>query len=211
MQAWAGFAGVGAVIWAAHLGKSGFNDWLQEKQTERRMTAAERLMTLVYKAQRTIPAIRNPGSFWAENAAAEKRLVENQPGFESWEDEKKDRYRASQIVLDRLQANKELWANLFECLPLAKAFYGDNCEQQLDRLWGLHTKLLVSANTYARTMPDSNQGLSDRAFDDLFGHPEADPIDQELSELVAYFETTVLPDLVGKRQRDAAINESPGG
>lgn len=194
MQAWAGFAGVGAVIWAAKVGKNTFGSWLVERQTERRLDIADKLMTLVYRAQRAFPEIRSATSIWAEDATAEQRLQESHPQYSNWEQHKKDRYRGAQIVLDRLKAKKDLWSNIYESLPLARAYYGQQCEERLQQILRLQSTVLHRANTYARTSDTQNQEISDKAFDALFS--EDDDIDSQLRELVMYFEQTVLPDLV---------------
>ena len=108
MQAWAGIAGAGAVFYAAHRGAASFEQWLKQRQTERKIAAAERIMTFVYKAKRTFEAIRNAGSFGYESDAAEKRLKESYPDFEHEEAGKKQRMVAAQIVYDRLNAAKEV-------------------------------------------------------------------------------------------------------
>jgi hypothetical protein len=197
MQAWAGFAGVGAVLWAAHVGRTTFDDWQRQKRAERRMEAAERLLTLVYRAQRTFAGVRNPGAFWAERKAAEERLLEQQTNFRDMDEEEQERYTTSQVILDRLRANKELWSELFQCLPLAKAFFGAACEQKLDMLWQLHARLLLAANEYAKLDPAGNQALSDRYFYDLVGSFGADDaFDKELLGIVLFLEEMLLPQIV---------------
>lgn len=162
------------------------------------MEAAEKLLTLVYRAQRTFAGIRNAGAFWAERNAAEKRLTEGHADFLHMDDEKKERFRTAQVILDRLHANKDLWSELFQCLPLAKALFGSECEQQLDSLWGLHTKLLLAANQYAKVDPAANAALSERYFDDLVGtFDDQDRFERELLGTVLLLEQTLLPEIVG--------------
>src|SRR5574338_528940 len=196
MQACAGFAGVGAVVWAANVGKSTFDDWLRQRQMERRIAAADRVMTVAYKATRAFEAIRNSGAFWAESAAAIKRLKETEPAFESWPEDKQSRHEAAQIVLDRLRANNALWNELFESLPAAKAYFGQETEQALESIWTAHAMLLASANTYARTESSSEANV--RAFEALFGGGVDDQIDKNLTSSVAHLEKYVLPIIAGE-------------
>lgn len=193
MQAWAGFAGAAAVVAVAKIGASTF---LKERQLERKIAAADRLMTFVYKVKRAFPGIRNNGVFWAESAAAKERLKASQTDYDSWAEEKKQRYEIAQIILDRLQANKALWAELFECLPYARAYFGPECEQHVDRVWQIYNMILSRANMFAKITADNPK--SDEYEDVILEASENDEINTKLGEVVIYFETHVLPTIASR-------------
>lgn len=195
MQAWAGFAGAAAVVLVAKIGASTF---LKERQLERKIAAADRLMAFVYKAKRAFPGIRNNGVIWAETAAAVERLKASQTDYDGWPEWKKERYQIAQTVLDRLQANKSLWTELFECLPYARAYFGAECEQQIDRVWRLYNWILSRANLFAKVSPDNPK--SDEYEDIILEASEDDEINTTINSVVAYFEDKVLPTIASRPQ-----------
>ena len=54
------FAGALAVVYAAKVGANTFDSWKRQKQEERRMDAAEKILTLAYELRYTLAGIRSP-------------------------------------------------------------------------------------------------------------------------------------------------------
>lgn len=200
MQAWAGFAGAGAVFYAAHRGAASFEQWLRQRQTERKIVAAERIMTFAYKAKRAMQSIRNPGSFGYESDAAEAKLKETVPNFTSLDSGKRHRMVIAQIVYDRLDTAKEVWAELFECLPIARAFFGTTCERQVHAIWEARAQISTAAQMYRAHDPaNGSQGRYEKAFWDILDEGEPGSVTTLINGSVTYMEANVLPFISGER------------
>jgi hypothetical protein len=75
MQAWAGFTQAGAVVFVAYKGADAFNAWRRQKIEERRIDAAERILTLAYRVRRALSSIRSPMMWASALEHAEKSLI----------------------------------------------------------------------------------------------------------------------------------------
>lgn len=204
MQAWAGFAGAGAVLWVGLKGADTYRLWLLQKQTERRIAVAERILTLTYRLKRAFTAIRSPGSFGHEHAAAEE-LLKDQDIYDRMTAEQKRKAQISQIILTRIRSYKEDWDELFACLPLARAFFGLPVESALEKFWKQQVAVSVSAEMYWDEQSDSEfrkkleadfwEGFSDRRI-------AADEVGRNIQEAVDAIEAAMLPVLASEVKRD---------
>ena len=59
MQGWAGFAQAGAIAFAAWKASDSFKSWRSQKIEDRRITEAERILTVVYRLRRAFSIIRS--------------------------------------------------------------------------------------------------------------------------------------------------------
>ncbi len=213
MQAWSGFAAAIAVVWAAKFGVSAF---LTQRQIERKVAAAERIMTFVYKAKRGIAAIRNAGSFSYENDAAEKALREADPNFTNLDKGKRSRMITGQVIYSRVNDAKEVWAELFECLPVARAFFGKECENKIHALWEVRAQIRTSAHMYGTVDPNRNQPNSEKYEADMWEAADdggVGGVNAKLVAVIEYMETNVLPLIGGvlPKPNDSAIRTALGG
>lgn len=203
MQAWAGFAGAGAVLWVGLKGADTYRLWLRQKQTERRIAVAERILTLTYRLKRAFTAIRSPGSFGYEHAAAEELLKEHD-SYAVMETDQKKRAQLSQIILTRVRSYKDDWDELFACLPLARAFFGQPIEDALEKLWKQQVSISVSAEMYWDDQPDPAfkrkleadfwEGFSDRRIAE-------DEVGKNIKDAVAIIENAMIPMLASEVNR----------
>lgn len=150
MQAWAGFASVGAVLYAAHKGAAKFEDWLRQKQTERRIAAAENALEIVYRLRRAFEAIRSPGYMGSAGPNAEAKLRESFPDYDEFGADRKGRLVWAQVILTRIHSYKGDWDRFFDCLPLAKAHFGDEVEASLNELWAQQAMVTTAAQQYGQ-------------------------------------------------------------
>jgi len=196
MQAWAGFAGAGAVVWVARLGASSFELWLKQQQTQRKISAGERILTVVYRAKDAIDAMRSPMQIGHEISAAEKRLLQSYEGFDHLSDAQKRKVTTAQVVLDRANAHNEIWAELFACLPLARAFFGKEMDENIRQIWKQRARVLVSSES-AVDVPDDHEFLTQCKDDIWEGWAEAggrpDRVAKALADAVGVAESRILP------------------
>jgi len=198
MQAWAGFAGAGAVVWAARLGTSSFEHWLKQRQTERKIAAGERILSIVYRLKDAMDAIRSPMQSGHELHAAERKVEKSYEGFSSLGETEKKRIVAAQVILDRVNAQSDLWKELFECLPLARAFYGKAMDENLREVWRQRARVLVASEAAIET-PDDHEFLTQCKDDMWDGWAKAagrvDRVGDALSRVLAEAEARILPVL----------------
>lgn len=154
MQAWAAFLAAFAVIYAARKGAATYADWLRQKQTERQMDAAERVLRLVYTLKRAFAAIRSPGIFEGETVRAQAKLAESYPGYSTSTPERRKRLETAQVFLNRIHQHEKEWAELHACLPIAKAYFGDGLEAAIEKLWQQQVAVSVAAEMYAEENND---------------------------------------------------------
>lgn len=196
MQAFAGFAAAAAVVYAAHRGSSSFDQWLRQKQTERKIAAGERILTIAYKAKDAFPAIRSPLHSAYELAAAEEKL-KTHPEYAQKTKEHQGRLQAAQVIFDRMNSHSTVWQETFECLPVARAFYGPQMEEQLLAILRTRRSLEVSAQMYPSHGERSDEFSGKLSRDLWAGLSQADDKPDEIANkigaAVEYCETHILP------------------
>lgn len=196
MQAWAGFAGAGAVLYAAYKGVASFAGWLLQKQTERHMIAAEQILTLVYRIRSALEAARSPMHSSFELSEAEKRLSETYDGYAAQADSKKRRLQTGQVVLTRVGSYSELWEEFSRIQPLAKALFGEEADQAFQLIWKQRSELIVTAQMFADVAGHTDLG---HKFENAIwrGYSEArgveDAIDVAMSQAVLVLEGLLIP------------------
>ncbi|MCL6683757.1 hypothetical protein [Sphingomonas alba] len=123
-------AGVSAVVWGT-LKATG--TWKAQKLAERRSDNAERILTAVYKGRRAIKYIRGVMVWAHELSAAEAKLKEN-PDWERATEARQKRLVTAQAYYDRLNRTKDERLALDECLPMARALFGEELEAAIEKL-----------------------------------------------------------------------------
>lgn len=149
MQAWAGFAEAGAVGFAAFKGADAFKGWRRQKIEERRIDAAERILTLAYRVRTAISGMRHPMMWIGPLNEAEKMLREKGVDLDSESDGKKRRIVHAQAVFDRINSFQSEWDELAAVTPVAKALFGDEVESALTSLGKQRNIVAAAAESYA--------------------------------------------------------------
>jgi hypothetical protein len=123
--------GAVAVIVAAKLGSSTFKSWREQKLSERKIEQAERILTAAYKARRALGYVRSPLMLAHELNTAEAHL-EKQDGWAT--SSRKQSLITAQAYYNRLNAVMDERRAVEECLPMARALFGEQVEQALELL-----------------------------------------------------------------------------
>jgi hypothetical protein len=193
LNGWATLAGAIAIVYAAKVGANTFNSWRRQKQEERRMDAAERILTLAYRLRHNLEAIRSPFISGGELAGAEERLKNDDNRL--WvelEDSRKRRFTSAQVVKLRLahfsDETNEVWA----LRPVARAYFGPQIEERLQDLWQCHVEVSAAADSYA----DTDGG--DRDFEiqlrrELYSGGTPNPMNETIATTIAGLERELLP------------------
>lgn len=193
LQGWATLVGAGVVIYAARVGANTFTAWKRQKVEERRMDAAERILTLAYRLRYNFADVRRRGIFGYETAAAEQKLDGAMPEWRNREKSEQERLTTAQTILNRLTGHRADWEQAWELKPVALALFGPEVEADLHRFWEQYVAIEVSAATYAE---DSG---ADRKFSislrrELFGG-EGDKVAPAVDAAIASLEARLLPVL----------------
>ena len=125
--------GVGAVVWAAIKGANTFDAWRTQKLAERKLDQAERILTATYKARRGLSYVRGVMMWGHEFHAAEEQMKEK----DGWDAQSKERQRrlvTAQAFYNRINRTKDEREALDECLPMARALFGEDLEQAIENL-----------------------------------------------------------------------------
>lgn len=203
MQAWAGFAGVGAVIWAALRGQSAFATWLQQKQTERRLDVAEKLLFLVYKAEDVFTGIRSPFSLPEEVQRA--REVLQRAFSDGVPDLRRHNLEIAQTILNRVNDHGDFWSEYRSLRPQVRAYFGQGYADTYAKIWTARGKIVAAASSYGRINPSTEErnweqaGIRRDRLEAIFWDGWADAADQSdeikdlISATIAATETVVQP------------------
>jgi hypothetical protein len=186
------------VLAAAIIGANTFARWRQQKLSERRIEQAERILTATYKVRRRLSYVRSPAMWGNELEAAEEKLkADGQWDKAAGEDERKKLVTA-QAYYTRIFAAKDDRQSLDECLPMARALFGEKLEQAIDKLnrqfWSV--QIMVDANHRDRGNVDQKfrQKIDGAIYE---GYPSNDEneIDQIIKEQVTIIEGVCVPVL----------------
>lgn len=207
MQALAGFAGAAAIYFAARKGAGSFDLWLEQRKAERAMEAGEKILTVVYAMKDAFASIRSPGHFAYELEAAETKLRESMKDFSVQPSGKQARLKTAQVILTRANSHSELWKELSDSLPLARAYFGKDLDENLRNIFKARADVIVAAQMYPDVDSESSAELVERFEAAIWdGWAEArkkpDPIRQRVDEAIALTEKAILPILSNPSRRD---------
>ncbi|WP_324694540.1 hypothetical protein [Novosphingobium sp. RL4] len=192
------WVGAGAVFYAACKAANTFDEFRKQKAHERRMAAAESVLTLAYKVRRAFVAVRAMGALGHElNAAIEE--IQNTEWYGGLNEFEKTLAQQRQITLGRAVRYQNDWDQIFEQMPIARALFGEDAESALQTLWRQLLQIRISADIYAQRR--ENGGLDyDQATHDIWDHGEADELNRvgrEVAGAVQALEGIMLPILHG--------------
>lgn len=169
-----------------------FSTYRRQKQEDRRIEAAEEILSFAYKFKRTLTGARSPGILGHELARAEKTLVESWNGWEHEDPKDQRRLKIAQAMLQRLRDNNNIWGQIFELMPRARALFGEEAEAQLQAFWEAYVTVEIACDSYA---DDSG---TDREFSkdlrtEMWGRSADDPVSTKVEAAIAKLDEILLP------------------
>lgn len=192
---WATLAGAFAVVYAARVGANSLSAWKRQKQEERRMDAAEKILTLAYRLKRNLSSVRSPAMFGGEIEAAQEKLA-GQDWYESLTQPQKRKAHTGYEILLRLARHQEDWDRIFELMPIARALFSETVEEHLQAIWGEVVAVRVSAETYA-TYDGSDSQFIRQMERDIWeargSSAHEDQVGQAIGAAVEGLEASLLP------------------
>lgn len=187
LQGWGTLAGVGAVVWAAHKGASTFDSWRKQKLAERKQEQAERILTATYKCRRALEYVRGVLMLGHELHTAEEQMKEKD-GWASQGKERQKRLVRAQAHFNRLDRTKAERDELDQCLPMARALFGEELEAALQTLNRQFWIVQVNVESYV-----DDEGGTDKAFTAEIRRAmcAVQPREGEVNEITQAMETAV--------------------
>lgn len=122
-----------AIFGAAWLASNTFDGWRRQKLSERRIEQAERILTAAYKARRALGTVRSPLMEAHELSVAEAHL-KKKDFWATVDTNRKQKLISTQGYYNRLNAVLDERRAVEECLPMARALFGEKVEQALELL-----------------------------------------------------------------------------
>lgn len=191
--------GAAAVIVAAVIGGSTFNSWRRQQVAERKLFQAERILEATYKARRSLKEIRTE-IFWpVEFKSVDEAMAENRK-WQGIDDATRRRMQKYEAYRARLVAAEPVRDGLDECLPMARALFGENLELAIESLSNQFGRVTAAANSFLSDS-DSDFMLSREIrlamFEVLLQPGETDEVKNAIEKAVATIEAECLPVLRG--------------
>lgn len=198
LQGFGAFGGILAVVWAANKGASTFEGWKRQKIDERKQEQAERILTATYKCRRALEYVRGIMMWEHELRAAEQQLKEH----ESWQLQEEARHKrlvTAQLFYNRLNQTKAESEELNQCLPMARALFGEELENALETLNRQFRIVQVDVESYVDDHDGTDREFTakiSRGMSALSGRSgEVNEVTQATNESVAAIERICIPVL----------------
>jgi hypothetical protein len=192
MQGWGAILAPIAIVYAAWKAADTFKAFRRQKQEERRIDAADHILTFAYKFKRALQAVRSPGIMAHELDAAEKRLKESWQGWDDKTTAEQQQLRTAQAIWGRLQSNNEIWGQIFEHMPKARALFGEEVEAQLQAFWTAYVEVETSCDMYAEDT-GTDQEFTKKLRQDMWRRSKDDPVAKIVDEAIQQLEQLLLP------------------
>lgn len=198
VQGVATVVGAGAVLVAAKIGADTFGAWRRQKVAGRKIDQAERILTAAYNARRGLRYVRRPMMLGYELTAAETKLRAEGEVYDNQPEARQKRLVTAQAFFDRINGTREDREELSKCLPMARALFGVELENAIERLDQQYWIIQVDAESLI------DDDGSDREFTKKArrGMYDIKPSDGDVNEVTAaidgaieIIENTCLPAL----------------
>lgn len=198
MQGIGGFLAVAGVIWATKQGRDAVSDWRTQKQDERAIGAAERVLTAAYKARTSLEGIRANLTTGAELTRAMDKLKADHPDIVDLPDARQRRLTQTQAIFNRINAYKDDWDEVFAVMPIANAYFGNEIEAQLEELARQRQVVSVSADSFAEddgTDVEFTKQIRADIWRGLTFNGVQDPVATNVAAAILIIENRLLPVL----------------
>jgi hypothetical protein len=196
MSGWAAIGGVGAVLFAAHKAANTFTQYRRQRQEDRRIEAAERILTIAYSLRRRLKGVRRLISLRGEVEKAVERLKEADWYLRADEDQR-NRAEIGQVVLERLQRQADAWEEIFVAMPMARALFGEPIEEAMQSIFKQSRTVQLAASRYQSAKVSGPEGRTLlESLEATFWEPapgEPDTVSIAMDQAISALETELLP------------------
>ena len=190
--------GACAIFGAALIGSNTFERWRQQKLAERCIDQAERILTATYNVRRGLLYVRNPTMWAHETDAAEEQLKTNGQWQTVFERDEQRSLATAQAYYNRLNKTKLDQKALEDCLPMARALFGEELENAMETLNRQFWTVQVYVDANHRDKKGGDFDFRRKIESTIWaGYPSADEneIDQIIASQVRLIEDFCVPVL----------------
>ena len=122
------------LLTVAIIGRNTFQKWREQKISERKIEQSERILTASYKVRRSLSDVRAPFISAHELNIAEKNLLDSGEINDSIDLSMRKKYINIQFYYNRINACKQDFVDLYDCIPFARALFGEELEKSIETL-----------------------------------------------------------------------------
>ncbi len=140
--------GAAAVLIAAWVGRSTFEDWKRQKLEERKIAAVEQILTSAFKMKEAFLHIRSPSASSSEREAAFQNMESSGLIDESTPIEQRSRLLSPQTTIDRINTYRARWSEA-ELTPLATAVFGQSVADHVMAFRAQGSRVASVANRFS--------------------------------------------------------------
>jgi hypothetical protein len=206
LTAFGTFAGAGAVVFAAIVGSRTFEGWRRQQQEQRRMDAAEKIMTLTYRLKDDLESVRSPTIYGYEIEAAAEELKEVKDWWAGLSPAAQHRASVAHSRIIRMRHYKADWDEIWVLRPLARAYFGEAVDRPLHLFWKKHVEVMAAAEAL-REDNGSDRDFSRKMRATTSSAANPDELGREVREAVEQLERNLLPVLRADFQPAASVGE----
>lgn len=186
-----------AVLIAAWFGKTTFEAWRKQQVAARKLFQAERILEATYKARRALKYVRGV-MLWAHELSVAEETLKADPQWDLQLEAKQKRLITAQAFYNRLNRTREEREALDQCLPMARALFGEELEKTIESLSHQFWIVQVDVDSYIDD-DGSDQNFSKKIRYGMYeiGPPqgEVNEVTEKIEAAVATIEATCLPVL----------------
>ncbi|RYD42579.1 MAG: hypothetical protein EOP63_12510 [Sphingomonadales bacterium] len=144
-----GLGTLGGAIAVYAAARLGLLAWRHQKLAERNRDQAEVILHAAYNARRALGYLRSPWMSGSEQVAAQEKLDADEPNWRnSVVEEKQKRLVTAQAYYMRASKLLDERSKLEDCLPMARALFGEELEQAIESLCHQFHVVLTYADAY---------------------------------------------------------------
>jgi len=178
--------GAAAIMFAAIIGGNTFKSWRRQKVAERVLVQAERILEATYKGRRALRYVRGI-MLWGHELSAAEETLKADPQWDLQLEAKQKRLVTFQVFLNRLNRVREDREALDQCLPMARALFGEDLEKAIELLAHQFWMVEVHAQSYVDD-DGSDQNFAKKIRRGMY---EIEPMEGEVNEVTAKVEAAV--------------------
>lgn len=188
-----------ALLGAAWFGKTTFESWRKQQVAGRKLFQAERILEASYKARRALQYVREP-MMWGHELAAAKQTLKDSEHWQMQVEAKQERMVTAQAYLNRLNRTREEREALDQCLPMARALFGEDLEKAIESLNHQFWIVQVDVEAYIED-EGSDQNFSRKIRRGMYEFKppegEANEVTDKIEAAMGTIEARCLPVLRG--------------
>ena len=148
LQGLGSIGGAVAVLFAAWKGAQTYENWKNQKIAERRQDQAERILAAAHRVKDGLSFLRSGKILGHELDSAKSKLMAEPEQWNRQSPQRQKRLVKAQAYFDRLNELIPVRNDLYACMPMARAHFGEEIEHALSELYGQFWRVEFDVRSY---------------------------------------------------------------